>query len=227
MLCATLSFVTYALLGHKLDPATIFSSLQFFNIIRAPLLFFPMVASACSDGYVSLGRIGRLLLAEEMEDSYEVAPASASSSSDELADEKKPRPLAVRMHGDFTWERGGGPGSASGGVNLHAKFGYGGPGGGRGGGPRGGRGGGPRGERGGGPGGALSPGHPLRAQALKFENRRRQGEQAYEGRAQGRCGEGEGEDCGTQEEGQGGRGGVQETPRTVAARYPGCRGRLL
>jgi len=48
VLCAILSFVTYALLGNKLDPATIFSSLQFLNIIRAPLFFFPMIASAVS-----------------------------------------------------------------------------------------------------------------------------------------------------------------------------------
>ncbi|KZW02973.1 cadmium ion transporter [Exidia glandulosa HHB12029] len=146
VLCAILSFITYALLGHTLDPATIFSSLQFFNIIRAPLLFFPMVASSCSDGYVSLGRIGKMLLAEEMEDAYEVTlPSSPGSSSDEIDKVKKPQPLAVSMHGDFTWERGGGPGSSNGGVNLHARFGFGAPGGGRGG-MRGGKAGGPGGE---------------------------------------------------------------------------------
>ncbi|EJD44619.1 ATP-dependent bile acid permease [Auricularia subglabra TFB-10046 SS5] len=127
VLCAILSFITYALLGHTLDPATIFSSLQFFNIIRAPLLFFPMVASACSDGYVSLGRISRMLLAEEMEDAYDITLPSASSSDDDVALTKKPKPLAVSMHGSFTWERGG---AANNGPNLHAKFGFGRPGGG-------------------------------------------------------------------------------------------------
>lgn len=62
-----------------------------------------MVASACSDGYVSLGRIGRMLLAEEMEDAYEVTlPGSPGSSSDDVGAEKRPQPLAVSMHGDFS-----------------------------------------------------------------------------------------------------------------------------
>lgn len=46
ILAATLTFITYSLTGHSLDPATIFSSLQLFNNIRAPLFFLPLVAAA-------------------------------------------------------------------------------------------------------------------------------------------------------------------------------------
>jgi len=47
VLAATLTFITYALLGNSLDPGIIFSSLQLFNIIRAPLFYFPLIAAAC------------------------------------------------------------------------------------------------------------------------------------------------------------------------------------
>ncbi|KAG8690811.1 hypothetical protein FRC11_008965 [Ceratobasidium sp. 423] len=46
ILAATLSFITYALSGHDLNAAIIFSSLQLFNIIRMPLVFVPLAAAA-------------------------------------------------------------------------------------------------------------------------------------------------------------------------------------
>ncbi|KAJ7832830.1 multidrug resistance-associated ABC transporter [Mycena leptocephala] len=49
VLASILSFITYALSGHDLNIAIIFSSLQFFNIIRAPLIFIPFVLTALSD----------------------------------------------------------------------------------------------------------------------------------------------------------------------------------
>ncbi|KZW02976.1 multidrug resistance-associated ABC transporter [Exidia glandulosa HHB12029] len=115
ILAATLTFITYSLTGHSLDPATIFSSLQLFNTIRAPLFFLPLVAAACSDGYVSLQRIAKMLMADELEDVYPIVdsaptPDSASASEDdELMKEKKHgsvAPPAVVVKGTFTWEHG-------------------------------------------------------------------------------------------------------------------------
>ncbi|KAB5591062.1 Oligomycin resistance ATP-dependent permease YOR1 [Ceratobasidium theobromae] len=94
ILAATLSFITYALTGHDLNAAVIFSSLQLFNIIRMPLVFVPLVASSCGDAYVALGRISKFLTSEELEDEFEVQPESKS---------------AVDIRGTFTWERGGSP----------------------------------------------------------------------------------------------------------------------
>ncbi|KZT57357.1 hypothetical protein CALCODRAFT_434214 [Calocera cornea HHB12733] len=84
-----LSFITYALSNHALEPAIIFSSLQYFNIIRAPLIFLPLVFTACTDAYIALGRIGKMMVAEELEEPYSVDPAA---------------PLAVSAEGDFVWE---------------------------------------------------------------------------------------------------------------------------
>ncbi|KAF8160432.1 hypothetical protein K438DRAFT_1985689 [Mycena galopus ATCC 62051] len=94
VLASVLSFITYALSGHELNIAIIFSSLQFFNasIIRAPLLFLPFVLTALSDAIVALGRIGRFLTAEELPDPYAI----------ELE-----RKNAVEVDASFAWEEAG------------------------------------------------------------------------------------------------------------------------
>src|SRR5438046_2828686 len=71
--CASiLAFVTYSLSGHPLNPANIFSSLTLFNLLRMPLLFLPLVFAACADGWVSLGRLQSMLLADELEDTISI-----------------------------------------------------------------------------------------------------------------------------------------------------------
>ncbi|CUA66748.1 hypothetical protein RSOLAG22IIIB_00195 [Rhizoctonia solani] len=98
ILAATLSFITYALSGHELNAAIIFSSLQLFNIIRMPLVFVPLVASSCGDAYVALARISKFLTSEELQDEFEVQPENK---------------YAVDIRGTFTWERGGAPQDAN------------------------------------------------------------------------------------------------------------------
>ncbi|KAJ7658502.1 multidrug resistance-associated ABC transporter [Mycena rosella] len=92
VLASILSFITYALSGHQLNVAIIFSSLQFFNIIRAPLIFLPFVLSALSDALVALGRIGKFLTADELPEPYLI--------DDELKN-------AVDVDGSFAWETAG------------------------------------------------------------------------------------------------------------------------
>ena len=50
-------------------------------------MFFPLVAGACADSAVALGRIGQFLLAEE--EPYTICPEAE---------------LAINAEGDFTWE---------------------------------------------------------------------------------------------------------------------------
>lgn len=90
ILASVLSFITYALTDHDLNVATIFSSLQLFNIIRMPLVFLPFVLSALSDAMVALRRIGTFLTAEDMPKPYDI--------KDEL------KGIAIDAEGDFTWE---------------------------------------------------------------------------------------------------------------------------
>ncbi|KAJ7172563.1 multidrug resistance-associated ABC transporter [Mycena filopes] len=99
VLASVLSFITYALSGHDLNIAIIFSSLQFFNIIRAPLIFIPFVLSALSDALVAFKRIGSFLTAEELPDPYPI---------------DTDRKNAVDLDASFTWETAG---------KVEAKFG--------------------------------------------------------------------------------------------------------
>jgi ATP-binding cassette, subfamily C (CFTR/MRP), member 1 len=103
--------ITYALTGHDLNIAIIFSSLQLFNvsfigllyfliininvsfqIIRAPLMFFPFVFAALSDAMVALQRISKFLNAEELAEPNAIDYESKNS---------------VKIDGDFTWETAG------------------------------------------------------------------------------------------------------------------------
>ncbi|KAJ3537700.1 hypothetical protein NM688_g6639 [Phlebia brevispora] len=89
VLASVLSFITYALSGHNLNIAIIFSSLQFFNIIRAPLIFFPLVMANVADAAVAMGRISTFLTAEELAEPYKVDPDSK---------------YAISVDGSFQWE---------------------------------------------------------------------------------------------------------------------------
>lgn len=47
-LIVIVTFITYGLSGHDLDPATIFTGLQFFNVLKTPIAFLPMALTAVS-----------------------------------------------------------------------------------------------------------------------------------------------------------------------------------
>lgn len=60
-----LTFITFSLTGHALEPASTFSSLAMFNQLRLPLIMFPMVIGLVSDALQSLTRIEQFFLAED------------------------------------------------------------------------------------------------------------------------------------------------------------------
>eukprot|EP01038_Epipyxis_sp_PR26KG_P011238 gene11238-15079_t len=66
-LVAVSSLATYALLGNKLDATKVFTSLALFNQLRFPLIFLPMLLNTLAEGKVSLKRLTKFLLAEEIE----------------------------------------------------------------------------------------------------------------------------------------------------------------
>jgi ATP-binding cassette subfamily C (CFTR/MRP) protein 1 len=86
-----LSFITYSLTSHALDPARIFSSLALFNSLRMPLNLAPLVISQVTDARASIGRIQEFLLAEEQEETAEW-------------DEQMEDAVEVQQ-ASFTWER--------------------------------------------------------------------------------------------------------------------------
>ncbi|KAL8691451.1 MAG: hypothetical protein Q9218_003334 [Villophora microphyllina] len=86
-----LSFITYSLSQHPLNPAPIFSSLALFNSLRMPLNLLPLVIGQVTDAWVSIGRVQEFLLAEEQ--------------SDDFRWDMEGKNAVVMEHADFTWER--------------------------------------------------------------------------------------------------------------------------
>ena len=86
-----LSFVTFSLSKHQLDPAPIFSSLALFNSLRMPLNLLPLVIGQVVDAWSSLGRIQDFLIAEEQNDDF-------------VWDMEGKHAVSME-HADFTWER--------------------------------------------------------------------------------------------------------------------------
>lgn len=60
------AFITYALTGNKIDPAIIFSALQYFQQLQQPLTQIPMAFNTLVQRQTSLNRIGGFLKQEDM-----------------------------------------------------------------------------------------------------------------------------------------------------------------
>jgi len=86
-----LSFITYSLTNHNLDPAPVFSSLALFNSLRLPLNFLPLVIGQVVDANASLRRIEEFMMAEE---------AQEDTQWDYNA-----KDAVVLENASFTWER--------------------------------------------------------------------------------------------------------------------------
>ncbi|KAK5307030.1 ATP-binding cassette transporter yor1 [Exophiala xenobiotica] len=86
-----LSFITYSLTDHGLNPARVFSSLALFNSLRMPLNLLPLVLGQVTDAMNSLQRIQEFLLSEEQTDEV-------------IWDENMESAIEVD-HASFTWER--------------------------------------------------------------------------------------------------------------------------
>lgn len=59
-------FVVYIALGNRMSVAKTFSSIALMQVIRYPMMFFPLALSQAADALVSIRRIQGLLLAEEL-----------------------------------------------------------------------------------------------------------------------------------------------------------------
>ena len=86
-----LSFITFSLSQHPLNPAPIFSSLALFNSLRMPLNLLPLVIGQVIDAWASLGRIQDFLIAEEQ--------------SDDFLWDMGGKYAVSMQNADFTWER--------------------------------------------------------------------------------------------------------------------------
>eukprot|EP00761_Pharyngomonas_kirbyi_P013067 gb/GECH01013094.1/.p1 GENE.gb/GECH01013094.1/~~gb/GECH01013094.1/.p1 ORF type:complete len:1376 (+),score=357.92 gb/GECH01013094.1/:1-4128(+) len=93
VIVSVITFMVYALEGNDLKPSIIFPALAYFDLLRFPMTFFPMVISFMVDAKVSLNRILSFLKAEE------IIPQERGDDFDV--------PIRVE-NGSFTWGAIGG-----------------------------------------------------------------------------------------------------------------------
>ncbi|WIA32238.1 hypothetical protein OEZ86_003085 [Tetradesmus obliquus] len=103
VMMAVAVFAVYAATGHVFSPATAYTSLALFNLLRLPLAFLPMMVTMLINALVALNRIGDFLTKSE---SGLAALRSAA--------EGMPAGHIKVEGGDFTWEAGSSEASLTG-----------------------------------------------------------------------------------------------------------------
>eukprot|EP00026_Physarum_polycephalum_P000614 Phypoly_transcript_00615.p1 GENE.Phypoly_transcript_00615~~Phypoly_transcript_00615.p1 ORF type:complete len:1444 (+),score=207.64 Phypoly_transcript_00615:19-4350(+) len=67
LLVALATFTTYVLLGNQLNPQITFTALSFIYTLRVPIGFIPMMIGGIVESKLSINRIQRFLMAEDMD----------------------------------------------------------------------------------------------------------------------------------------------------------------
>ena len=68
---AVVTLGMYGLLGNVLTPTKVFTALALFNQLRFPLIFLPLLLNNLAEGKVSLSRLTKFLLTDEVQDYVE------------------------------------------------------------------------------------------------------------------------------------------------------------
>ena len=90
ILAAIIAFVTYVSTSHELEPATVFATITLFQLMRMPLMMWPMCLSATADAMNALGRLEAVFDAEIITEGRHIDPNMKD---------------AVRIdHASFTWD---------------------------------------------------------------------------------------------------------------------------
>ncbi|KAJ4718638.1 ABC transporter family protein [Melia azedarach] len=80
------TFGLFALMGHQLDAAIVFTCLALFNSLISPLNSFPWVINGLIDAFISTRRLSRFLSCSEYKHEREQAANSPSCFSNDLSD---------------------------------------------------------------------------------------------------------------------------------------------
>lgn len=88
-----LSFILLSKTGGALNPATVFSSLSIFNVLRMPLMLLPLSIVTSTDAFQALTRIESFLSASEMNQYLEKVPLEQLNGDS-----------VVISDGSFIWE---------------------------------------------------------------------------------------------------------------------------
>lgn len=103
---AVITLGVYALMGNVLTPTKVFTALALFNQLRFPLIFLPLLLNTLAEGKVSLRRLSKFLLADEVK-KYVRTDDSTTYEGTQI-------PVAVRVdNASFAWTPSGSPNETS------------------------------------------------------------------------------------------------------------------
>lgn len=118
LLVSVVTFTMYSLLDNTLDAATAFTALSLFNVLRFPLNMLPQVISSLVEANVSVKRMQKYLLAEEVDPfAVERKPRSEDAQATREYTKKSKRksrksarsgdaPVAIEIRdGEFQWDQ--------------------------------------------------------------------------------------------------------------------------
>ncbi|WWC63484.1 uncharacterized protein I303_106087 [Kwoniella dejecticola CBS 10117] len=89
-LAAILSFITYSATSHQLQAAKIFTVITLFQLMRMPLMMWPMTLSAVADAINALGRLEAVFDAELITENLRI--------------DRSQEEAVVVEHASFTWD---------------------------------------------------------------------------------------------------------------------------
>ena len=92
---------SYGLLGNVLTPTKVFTALALFNQLRFPLVFLPLLLNNLAEGKVSLVRLTKFLLTDEVQDYVE--RDDIDTGLETLGPWKTSEDAVVIENGTFSW----------------------------------------------------------------------------------------------------------------------------
>ena len=99
---AVVTLGMYGLLGNILTPTKVFTALALFNQLRFPLVFLPLLLNNLAEGNVSLNRLTKFLLTDEVQDYVEREEPSAKHLGINSLPNSESDTISIE-NGTFSW----------------------------------------------------------------------------------------------------------------------------
>jgi ABC-type multidrug transport system fused ATPase/permease subunit len=100
---AVVTLGTYGLLGNVLTPTKVFTALALFNQLRFPLVFLPLLLNNLAEGKVSLVRLTKFLLTDEVQDYVERNEEDVHTDLIGMTSTRRSQDAITIEDGTFSW----------------------------------------------------------------------------------------------------------------------------
>ena len=108
ILMSVSTFITYVLLGNKLTPSKVFTSLALFNMLISPLNAFPWVINGLVQAWVSMSRLQNFLNLENLNwfnyYTFNESPTASCSPQGSSQSQSRNELLLDIRDGEFSWK---------------------------------------------------------------------------------------------------------------------------